>query len=78
MIQAANGEKVELAVLMSCLNEAETVATCVRKAARFMAYYGIAGEILIAGHGSTDGSQLSGDLAGARQPETPAAQGSQV
>src|ERR1700748_864389 len=51
---------------MPCLNEAETVATCVRKAVQFIADHGISGEVVIADNGSTDGSrQLAAD-AGAR------------
>jgi Glycosyl transferase family 2 len=57
---------VELTVVMPCLNEAETVATCVRKAVRFIADNGIDGEVVVADNGSTDGSrQLAAD-AGAR------------
>ena len=50
-------KKVELTVVMPCLNEAETVATCVRKAIGFLTASGISGEVLIADNGSTDGSQ---------------------
>jgi len=57
---------VELTVVMPCLNEAETVATCVRKAVAFLADNGIDGEVVVADNGSTDGSrQLAAD-AGAR------------
>ena len=57
---------MELTVVMPCLNEAETVATCVRKAVRFIADNGIDGEVVVADNGSTDGSrQLAAD-AGAR------------
>ena len=48
---------IELSVVMPCLNEAETVASCVRKAAAFLARSGISGEIVVADNGSTDGSQ---------------------
>src|SRR6201999_2261033 len=51
---------------MPCLNEAETVATCVHKAVTFIADSGIDGEVVVADNGSTDGSrQLAAD-AGAR------------
>jgi Glycosyl transferase family 2 len=62
---------VELTVLMPCLNEAETVATCVRKAGQFIADYGIAGEVLVADNGSTDGSQDLARGAGARVVAVP-------
>jgi glycosyltransferase involved in cell wall biosynthesis len=42
---------------MPCLNEADTLATCIVKAHRAFAEHGIAGEVVIADNGSTDGSQ---------------------
>jgi glycosyltransferase involved in cell wall biosynthesis len=57
---------VELTVVMPCLNEAETVATCVAKAMGFLATSGISGEVLVADNGSTDGSQRLATEAGAR------------
>jgi glycosyltransferase involved in cell wall biosynthesis len=56
---------VELTVLMPCLNEAETVATCVRKARQFLGEHHIDGEVLVADNGSTDGSQRLARDAGA-------------
>jgi glycosyltransferase involved in cell wall biosynthesis len=57
---------VELTVVMPCLNEAETVAVCVRKAITFIADSGISGEVVVADNGSTDGSQQLAADAGAR------------
>lgn len=57
---------IELTILMPCLNEAETIATCVRKARGFLDRTGIAGEVLIADNGSTDGSQAIAQALGAR------------
>jgi glycosyltransferase involved in cell wall biosynthesis len=42
---------------MPCLNEAETLATCIRKAQSYLRRSGISGEIIIGDNGSTDGSQ---------------------
>src|ERR1700733_4777650 len=56
---------------MPCLNEAETVATCVRKAAGFLASHGVDGEVVIADNGSTDGSQQLAREAGARVVAVP-------
>ncbi len=50
-------EAVELTILMPCLNEAETLAICIKKAKAFLARENISGEILIADNGSSDGSQ---------------------
>ena len=47
----------ELTILMPCLNEAETIEVCVRKAMGYLAKSGVSGEVLIADNGSTDGSQ---------------------
>ncbi len=49
-------KSVELTILMPCLNEAETLATCITKAMTFLTTDGINGEVLIADNGSTDGS----------------------
>jgi len=57
---------VELTILMPCLNEAETVTTCVRKARGFLERTGIDGEVLVADNGSTDGSLELALKAGAR------------
>ncbi len=48
---------VELSVVMPCLNEAETLAVCIKKAQAFFELNQINGEVLIADNGSTDGSQ---------------------
>jgi glycosyltransferase involved in cell wall biosynthesis len=59
-------ESLELTILMPCLNEAETIETCVRKAMGFLQSRGIQGEVLIADNGSTDGSQAMAEKLGAR------------
>lgn len=56
----------ELTILMPCLNEAETVATCVRKARTWLNDHGVSGEVIVADNGSTDGSQELASSAGAR------------
>jgi len=48
---------LELTILMPCLNEAETLATCIDKAQAYLARSGVRGEVIIADNGSTDGSQ---------------------
>ena len=49
---------------MPCLNEAETLASCIGKAQNALAELAIPGEIIIADNGSTDGSL---DIARARR-----------
>jgi len=65
------GRVVELTILMPCLNEAETVGTCVRNAHAFLDASGIAGEVLVADNGSTDGSQAIAAASGARVVSVP-------
>lgn len=49
-------EELELTILMPCLNEAQTIRTCIAKAQRFLETSGVTGEVLVADNGSTDGS----------------------
>jgi len=63
---------LELTILMPCLNEAETIATCVDKAMAYLSQAGVAGEVLIADNGSTDGSQDIATRHGARVVAVPA------
>jgi glycosyltransferase involved in cell wall biosynthesis len=51
---------------MPCLNEAETIATCVKKASSYLSKSNIRGEILVADNGSTDGSREIAQGLGAR------------
>ena len=51
---------------MPCLNEAETVADCVRAALFFLNRRNIQGEVVVGDNGSTDGSQQLAHEAGAR------------
>lgn len=62
---------VELSVVMPCLNEAETLAACVREAREFIARNGLAGEVVVADNGSTDGSQEIARREGARVVDVP-------
>ena len=48
--------ELELSVVIPCLNEAETVGTCVAKAVRWIHMHEVAGEVIVADNGSTDGS----------------------
>lgn len=58
--------QVELSVVMPCLNEADTLETCVAKAQRALAQHQIQGEVIVADNGSTDGSQAIAERLGAR------------
>ena len=55
---------VELSIIMPCLNESETLASCIKKAKTFLDNNGISGEIIVADNGSTDSSR---DIPGTRR-----------
>ena len=57
---------IELSVVMPCLNEAETLATCINKALGSFEELAISGEIVVGDNGSTDGSIQIAEELGAR------------
>ena len=61
----------ELTVLLPCLNEAETLGVCLDKAFGSLKQLGVAGEVLVADNGSTDGSQQIAAEKGARVIDIP-------
>jgi glycosyltransferase involved in cell wall biosynthesis len=62
---------MQLTILMPCLNEAETLATCITKAKLWIDASEIEAEIVIADNGSTDGSQAIAESLGARVVAVP-------
>lgn len=62
---------MELTILMPCLNEAETLEICIKKAKTFLAESNIDGEVLIADNGSDDGSIDIATRCGARVINVP-------
>jgi glycosyltransferase involved in cell wall biosynthesis len=59
-------DAVEVSVVIPCLNEQDTLATCIEKARRALREHHITGEILVADNGSTDLSQTIAEREGAR------------
>lgn len=57
--------------MMPCLNEAETLASCIRQAKQFLIDHQIRGEVIVADNGSTDGSREIARSEGARLVEIP-------
>ncbi len=62
----AENNNIELSVVMPCLNEAETIETCIKKAFAWMKANQVIGEVVIGDNGSTDGSQKMAEDLGAR------------
>jgi len=65
-MEADRRGELELTILMPCLNEAETIAICVRKASAFLRDSRVRGEVLVADNGSSDGSTALAVQEGAR------------
>ncbi len=57
---------IELSILMPCLNEAETLESCINKAQWYLRHSNVSGEVIIADNGSKDGSQAIASRLGAR------------
>jgi glycosyltransferase involved in cell wall biosynthesis len=62
---------LDLTILMPCLNEAETLAICIRRAVAAIRDANVSGEVLVADNGSTDGSQQIALAEGARVLNVP-------
>jgi glycosyltransferase involved in cell wall biosynthesis len=54
---ASEASSPEVSVVMPCLNEADTLKACIEKAEQAFRKHKIAGEVIVADNGSTDGSQ---------------------
>ena len=65
-LPAKESETLEVSVVMPCLNEAETLETCIGKAQRALREADIAGEVVVADNGSSDGSVEIAQRMGAR------------
>ena len=63
---AAFAEQCELSIVMPCLNETETVGTCVGKAVKWLESNRVQGEVIVVDNGRTDGSQQIARSSGAR------------
>lgn len=64
-------EPILVSIVMPCLNEADTLGACIRKAAAAIAETGLAGEVVVADNGSTDGSPEIAAAGGARVVSVP-------
>lgn len=64
-------KQLELTIVMPCLNEAETLKTCIDKAMKYLKDNNVSGEVVIGDNGSTDGSQEIARSCGARVVDIP-------
>lgn len=62
---------IRVSAVMPCLNEANSLAICIKKAQRCFMELGIQGEVLVADNGSTDGSLAIAEALGARLVHEP-------
>jgi glycosyltransferase involved in cell wall biosynthesis len=69
--KSVNDGAIEVSVVMPCLNEAQTLATCIQKAQASLLRLGVRGEIVIADNGSSDGSQQIARSLGVRVVDVP-------
>ena len=58
-------EKIDVSIVMPCLNEQATIGACIEKAQRTMKDLGTRGEVIVADNGSTDGSATIAESLGA-------------
>jgi glycosyltransferase involved in cell wall biosynthesis len=65
-VSECDSARLKLSVIMPCLNESLTLGSCIKKALATMDRMRIAGEVIVADNGSTDGSQAIATQLGAR------------
>ena len=66
VMPVGDSETIEVSVVMPCLNEAETLGSCIGKAQRALREANVAGEIVVADNGSSDGAVEIAERLGAR------------
>lgn len=59
-------EQIDVSVVLPCLNEEATVASCVTDALEYFDLAGLNGEVIVVDNGSTDRSRQEAESAGAR------------
>lgn len=69
--RAAERASASISIVMPCLNEEQTVGTCVRKALSWLERSAYAGEVIVVDNGSTDRSAELAAAAGARVVSEP-------
>lgn len=68
---SSTDQMIEVSAVMPCLNEEQTVGTCIEKAINCFAALGIRGEVVVGDNGSTDRSSEIAESLGARVVHQP-------
>jgi GT2 family glycosyltransferase len=68
---AQEHHRPQVSVVIPCLNEAETIQECVRRARAVLADNGLSGEVVVADNGSEDGSAQLAEAEGAHVVHEP-------
>jgi glycosyltransferase involved in cell wall biosynthesis len=67
----AREDRIDVSVVIPCLNEAESIERCVRQAREVLDEHGIAGEVVVVDNASEDDSAATAAAAGARVVREP-------
>src|SRR4051812_14727295 len=70
-VTAATGPTPKVSVVIPCLNEADNIEACVKRALAAIEQGGFDGEVVVADNDSTDGSGEIAERAGARVVHEP-------
>jgi glycosyltransferase involved in cell wall biosynthesis len=68
---SASDAEIEVSAIMPCLNEEETIGTCIQKATKTFEELGVRGEIVVGDNGSSDRSVELAEALGARVVHEP-------
>ena len=71
LITTVAAERVDVSVVIPCLNEANSLGICVEKAQKALQDAGLRGEVVVGDNGSTDGSIEIAEKLGARVIRVP-------
>jgi glycosyltransferase involved in cell wall biosynthesis len=69
--EIATATRLDVSIVMPCLNERETLAACIQTAQRALENAGLRGEVIVADNGSSDGSVAIARELGARVVDVP-------
>src|SRR5262249_47304928 len=71
LVDSDPDQPIEVSIVMPCLNEADTVGSCISKALSTFKQHGLYGEVIVADNGSSDASADIASRLGARVVHAP-------